>query len=84
MIPEAETFKSAVAAYREYSAKSEELNLDLKIAERQQDDDAIRAAKAALVEHSRAWLNHYRGREEAAKALVAALGIEANDLKYAL
>lgn len=86
MIPEVQTFNEAAALVKAASKAGAELDIDAAIAARNGDEEAAAAAKEARRDHTtNAWYPAYLAEKEAAKALVAALGIEdAQALRHAL
>lgn len=80
----AEAFILADAAYAAHGVTSEERKIDLAIAERSGDADAIAAAQAAKTEHGTQWHSHYMARQDTADALVRATGVDPRKLAAAI
>lgn len=77
-------FTEACVRYRETLAKIEDLSLDLGLARRADDSEAIAAMQASKTEAERVWWQASRRRSTVAHELIAALGIDASILKSAL
>jgi hypothetical protein len=84
-IPEAEEFNAAIAAWRVEQAKADDHRLDVRIAERDGDEEALKAAQAAQQKFTNGpWYAAYRRREAAAIDLCRAVGVDKTELKNAL
>lgn len=84
IIPEAAAFTAAATALAEHDKAARDLTIDVAIAERGSDADAINAAKAAQTEHGKNWYPLYTARRDTAKALVEALGVDGSALKASI
>lgn len=85
MIPEAQAFNEAVKAYADAQVGSANHELDQRIAIRDGDVDAVKAADEAKQKYTTdVWYPAYKARQSAAKALVEALGVDAGELRAAL
>ena len=84
MIPEAETFNAACRAYDAARAKRDDLEIDVKIADRRGDNQSVELAKKASLDYMTLWAEAYLLRQETAFALCGAIGVASADLKAAL
>lgn len=82
--PAAQAFYDALDAYKAHGEKSEELKIDLAIAERSGDEATIEAAKAAKAEHDKPWHELYKARKVTLAAALESVGIDPEDTAYVL
>lgn len=79
----AAAFIAADAAYAAHEAITREQTLDLAIAERSNDADAIHDAQVARKAHHVAWHPLYVARQDAADAVARAVGLDPSKLSAA-
>jgi len=80
----AEAFNAAVTAYAAHEAITREQSIDLAIAERSGDPEAIAAAQAARKAHGNDWHALYVAQQDTADALIRATGVDPRKLASAI
>lgn len=76
-----DALKTALANEKEWRERMSEADLDVRLAQRQGDADAIAAAQAENSKARTEWYGYYQACQDQSKGLIRALGIEPNEIK---